>query len=140
MGIAPVATFLGLSPVGWAVTGSTIAITAAMGLYFKSTVLDTINTERSKGGLAPITLRGIIAEIRTYDRDAMLNILQRLAETTAEIEIDPASNRVRFGFEVYAIDRLKLLVQKDGSEAIVYVPKLGSRKVIYRLPSAPDAS
>jgi len=64
LGLAP-ATFLGLTPVGWAIAGSALAVTGSgLGVaYWKSRrfrkavdeVLEQINVERVKGGLAPFT-------------------------------------------------------------------------------------
>jgi hypothetical protein len=87
LGLAP-ATFLGLTPVGWAIAGGALTVTGTgLGLaYWKSRkfraavdeVLDHINAERIKGGLAPFTsawdlIRGLkkeyAAEPAVYQAD-----------------------------------------------------------------------
>ena len=85
LGLAP-ATFLGLTPVGWAIAGGALTVTGtSLGVaYWKSRkfraavdeVLDQINAERIKGGLAPFKsawdlIRGLkkeyAAEPAVYD-------------------------------------------------------------------------
>ena len=85
LGLAP-ATFLGLTPVGWAIAGGALTVTGAgVGVaYWKSRkfraavdeVLDQINAERIKGGLEPFKsawdlIRGLkkeyAAEPAVYD-------------------------------------------------------------------------
>ena len=83
LGLAP-ATFLGLTPLGWAIAGgSAAALAGGTGVaYWKSRrfrsavdeVLDQINAERVKGGLEPFKnswdlMKGLKREYREEPRD-----------------------------------------------------------------------
>lgn len=76
LGIAPapvVATFLGLTPVGWGIAGVS-ALAAALGLLLTRKTMRRMNEERAKGGLTPITIPQIIRELHQFEAQSMLAI------------------------------------------------------------------
>ena len=80
LGLAP-ATFLGLTVVGWAIAGASVAA-AGVGYFFTRGKLADINDERAKGGIAAVTWSQIIAEAREFEKQAMIGILEELQAET----------------------------------------------------------
>ena len=74
-------TFLGLTVVGWAIAGASVAA-AGVGYFFTRGKLADINDERAKGGIAAVTWSQIIAEAREFEKQAMIGILEELQAET----------------------------------------------------------
>lgn len=136
LGIAPApATFLGLTPVGWGIAGAGI-VAAALAAYFSRKVMRRINEERSKGGLDPITVKGIVQEVRRFEKTSMIDILKRLASERQDVDISADENEATLGGQAFSVSRLKYIVNQDGSEEIVFVTKTGrTRRVLLVRPA-----
>jgi len=130
LGIAPVATFLGLTPFGWVIGGSLVVGVTVVSLLTRKTVR-TINEERAKGGLEPTSVKGIIKEVKAFEKDAMLRIIERIAVENDDVRIGERSQSVFFKGVGFSIPRLKYVINDDGSEEIVFVSKLGKKNRVY---------
>ena len=137
LGIAPVATFLGLTPVGWIIAGTTTALAAGIGWYFTRKTLIQINEERVKGGLEPITLSQIIAEVRLLEFQSLETILNKLSHENENVSL-PMNGEVSINRQAFSIDRLIYVVNQDGSEEIVFKTKTGRKKRILLVRPAAD--
>ncbi|WP_306737641.1 hypothetical protein [Marimonas arenosa] len=128
LGIAPTVTFLGLTPAGWAAIGMA-AVVAVLGAIFSRRFMKKLNDERVKGGLGPITVRQIVSEVQKFEGDAKRRVLEALAQQGTDIQID--GDDVQILGQVYSIERLRYRINKDGSEEIGYVTRLGRFVRIY---------
>ena len=117
LGIAPVTTFLGLTPVGWAVASSA-AIAGLLGTYLTRQSMKTLNHERAKGGLEPITVRRIYREAKDFESQAMVEILRALQREGYDILLSRDDKTARIEGEDYRVDRLRYVIEKDGSEKL----------------------
>jgi hypothetical protein len=122
LGIAPVATFLGLTPVGWAITGAFGTIAAIIVYFFILKAMRRINIERVKGGLESITVRQILKEVRSFEAQSLNDILERLDAEMDNVTISNDRANVTINDRIYSLRRLKYVVNKDGSEEIVFTP------------------
>ena len=135
LGITPVATFLGLTPAGWAVAGSA-GVLAALGTVFTRRFMKKLNEERAKGGMETITVRQLISEVREYEANALRQVLQTLSAQGADIEFENGDKGVSIAGRVFSISRLRYRVNKDGSEEIGYVTRLGRFACVYLVKAA----
>ena len=136
LGIAPVpATFLGLTPVGWALAGVGV-VAAALATYFSRRVMRRINEERRKGGLDPITVKGIVQEVRLFEKASMLEILKRWASERDDISVAANESDATVSGQSFSVNRLKYVINQDGSEEIVFVTKTGRTKRVLLLKPA----
>jgi hypothetical protein len=140
LGIAPAATFLWLTPIGWAIVGTAVAIASTLGLYFTHKTTQRINEEREKGGLEPTTLVKIVKEVRLLEAHSLEAILARLAKEIGGVTLSSDNIYLTVGGQVFPINRLKYVVNNDGSEEVVFVTRMGrKRRVILVKPAAgPD--
>lgn len=140
LGIAPAVTFLGLTPVGWAVAGATVVIASTLGLYFTRKTMQRINEERGKGGLAPISITQIVKEVRLLEAQSLESILARLSSEMAAIRLFSDQRNVSIDGQVFSINRLKYVVNADGSEELVFVTRTGRKKrvLLIKPASEPD--
>jgi hypothetical protein len=136
LGIAPVATFLGLTPVGWAITVTATALVATLGYYFTNKTMCRVNEERKKGGLQPITLVEIVKEVRLLETESLESILARLAVELDNVFLSLDSKEVAIGGSVFQLRKLKYVVNKDGSEEIVFVTRIGRTKRVLLVKAA----
>tara|TARA_R110000850_G_scaffold191315_1_gene318230 strand:+ start:1289 stop:1999 length:711 start_codon:yes stop_codon:yes gene_type:complete len=134
MGIAPAATFLGLTTIGWALMGVG-AIALALGTVFTRRIMNKLNGERAKGGLEPITVRQLIAEVRDYEVDAMRDVLRKLAEKDATLTLKDRDTKISISGRLFSINKLRYRINKDGSEEIGYVTRLGRFFSVYLVKS-----
>lgn len=131
MGIAPAAaTFLGLTPIGWAVAGTATAIAATLGYYFSRTFMAKLNEERGKAGLSPITPAEIISEIKDHEKAAQDTLYSKLAEEFDHVSFDMEKRTLTVGSKTYPISRLRYVINPDGSEFLLYVPRFGRSLVM----------
>jgi hypothetical protein len=126
--IAPVVTFLGLTPVGWAVAGTATTLAATVGYYFKQKIMKRLNDEREKGGLEPITIAQIIQEVRLLEAKSLETILERLSAEKGNISLSANRSEVLIDGTIFSISRLKYIVNKNGSEELVFVTKTGRKR------------
>lgn len=138
LGIAPVATFLGLTPVGWAIAGVTATLAATLGYYFTRKTMRRLNEEREKGGLEPITVTQIIQAVRQLEAQSITAILARLADEMGNVLLSNDKKEVTIDSQVFSINRLKYVINSDGSEEIVFVTRTGRRKRILLVKPAPE--
>jgi len=137
LGIAPAVTFLGLTPVGWAVAGTAVAGGGLLALLAHR-LLRRINEERVKGGLEEVTPRQIVREVKEFEEQALREVLTELAREGAPVKVDDAQEEVQIDGSRYSIGRLKYLVNKDGSEELVFVTRLGrARRIFLIRPAGP---
>ena len=134
---APVATFLGLTPVGWGVAGIG-ALAAALGFLLTRKTMRRMNEERAKGGLGPITIPQIIREVRQFEAQSMLDILRRLQREHEDVSVSVSGNgqEVTINGQVFSIGRLKYVINEDGSEEIVFATKAGRMKRVLLVKAA----
>jgi hypothetical protein len=136
LGIAPAATFLGLTPVGWAVAGTAATLVATLGYFITRKTMRRINEEREKGGLEPITLAQIIKEVRHLETQSLETILTRLDSELNNVSLSGDRKDVSINGQRYSLHRLKYVVNKDGSEEIVFVTKAGRKKRVLLVRAA----
>ena len=134
LGIAPAVTFLGVTPIGWTVALMS-AIFAALGYYFTRKIMRRLNEEREKGGLEPITLLEIVKEVRLLEAQSMEAILDQLDN----VSFSPTRNEVTINGQTFSIQRLKYVINKDGSEEIVFVTRTGQKTRVLLIKAAPDS-
>lgn len=128
LGIAPAVTFMGLTPVGWAITGTAVTIAATLGYYFTRRIMKRINEEREKGGLESTTLLEIIREVRLLEENSLEIILTRLAQEVESVTLSSDMKDFAVDGQVFSIHRLKYVVNKDGSEEVMFVTRLGRKR------------
>mgnify|MGYP006118726483 FL=1 len=128
LGLAP-ATFLGLTVVGWAIAGVSVAA-AGVGYFFTRKKLIDINDERAKGGLAAVTWSQIIAEAREFEKQAMIGILEELqAETEGDIVVHRSIEEAVINGNSYKISDLKYVIEKNGREYVALRSKIPFRNI-----------
>ncbi|MDG1458793.1 MAG: hypothetical protein P8Q92_13105 [Pseudoprimorskyibacter sp.] len=132
----PAATFLGLTPVGWAVAGTAATLVATLGYFITRKTMRRINEEREKGGLEPITLAQIIKEVRHLETQSLETILARLDSELNNVSLSSDHKDVSINGQRYSLHRLKYVVNKDGSEEIVFVTKTGRKKRVLLVRAA----
>ncbi|WP_170790518.1 hypothetical protein [Ruegeria lacuscaerulensis] len=130
LGVAPVTTFLGLTPVGWAVAGSVTAV-VGIGTVLTRSTIKRINIEREKGGLQPTSLLQIIREVRQFEADSMLRVLKQIANENSDVKLSEDQTSATFSGVAYSLTRLRYIVNEDGSEEIVFVTRAGERKRVF---------
>ena len=129
LGLAP-ATFLGLTLVGWAIAGVSVAA-AGVGYFFTRKKLVDINDERAKGGLAAVTWSQIIAEAREFEKQAMIGILEELqAETEGDIVVHRSIEEAVINGNSYKISDLKYVIEKNGREYVALRSKIPFRNIV----------
>lgn len=136
--IAPAATFLGLTPVGWVVAGAAATIIATLGYYFTQKTMRRINEERGKGGLEPITLTQIVKEVRLLEAQSLESIFARLSAELSNLALSENHKELTVNGQVFSVHRLKYVVNEDGSEEIVFVTGTGRKKRVLLVKAAPD--
>jgi len=137
LGIAPVATFLGLTPMGWVIAGTSVTIASTLGYYFARKTMQRINVEREKGGLDPTTLVKIVKEVQLLEARSLEAILTPLAKEMEGVTLSSDSRYFTVGGQVFSVNRLKYVVNNDGSEEVVFVTRMGrKRRVILVKPVA----
>jgi hypothetical protein len=129
LGLAP-ATFLGLTVVGWSMAVASVAVAGA-GYFFTRKKLADINEERAKGGLVAVTWSQIYAEVREYEKQAMIGILEKLqAETEGNIVIHRSTDKVVIYNKSYKIVDLKYVIEKNGREYVALRSKIPFRSLV----------
>ena len=129
LGLAP-ATFLGLTVVGWAIAGVSVAA-AGVGYFFTRKKLVDINDERAKGGLAAVTWSQIIAEAREFEKQAMIGILEELqAEIEGDIVVHRSIEEAVINGNSYKISDLKYVIEKNGREYVALRSKIPFRNIV----------
>lgn len=137
LGIAPTVTFLGLTPIGWAIAGTTATVAATLGLYVTRKTMRRINEERAKGGLEPTTLTGIIREVRLLEAHSLEAILSRLDAELDNVSLSDDHKDLTVDGQVFSLHRLKYVVNKDGSEELVFVTRTGRKNRVLLVKRAP---
>ncbi len=137
LGIAPAATFLGLTPVGWAVAGTAATLAATLGYFFTRKTMRHLNEEREKGGLEPITLAQIVKEVRLLEAQSLETILARLDTELNNVSLSSDHKEVSVDGQLFSLNRLKYVVNKDGSEEVVFVTRTGRKKRVLLVRAAP---
>ena len=136
--IAPAATFLGLTAVGWAVAGTTVLIASTLGFYVTRKTMRRINEERKKGGLAPITIPQIVKDVRLLEAQSLATILKRLSLEMDAVTLLDDQESVSIDGRVFSVQRIKYLVNTDGSEELVFVTLWGRMKRILLIKAASE--
>lgn len=140
LGIAPAATVLGLTPVGWAVAGTVAVLAATLGYYFKRKMMQRVNEEREKGGLRPITLAEIVREVQLLEAGSLETILGRLDAELENVSLSTEAyhKAVTIDGRSFPIHRLGYVVNRDGSEEIVFVTRVGRKKRVLLVKAASE--
>lgn len=124
IGLVPV-TLLGLTPVGWAISATTIGGLSTVGYISLRRALRRINTEREKAGVDPINVSQIFREIRAHERRSKLELLKRAAKGRSNWQISGDDERVSINDEEFFIERTRFVVEKDKTVKFVILSKLG---------------
>lgn len=140
LGIAPAATFLWLTPVGWAIVCGTVTVASTLGYYFTHKTTQRINEERKKGGLEPTTLAKIIKEVQIFEAHALEALLIQLTKEIRGVTLSADKKHLTVNGQVFSINRLKYVVNIDGSEELVFVTRMGRKKrvILVKPPVEPD--
>ncbi|GGB82225.1 hypothetical protein GCM10011352_05040 [Marinobacterium zhoushanense] len=129
LGLAP-ATFLGLTVASWALVATSV-VAVGVGYFFTQKKLAEINQERAKGGLAAVTLTEIIAEVRDYEKQALMNILEELeAEYRGIIILNRVLETVVIRGKTYNVSNLKYVIEKTGREYLGQRSNMPFRKIV----------
>jgi hypothetical protein len=136
VGVAPVATFLGLTPIGWALAGTTAAALVTFGYYFTTRTMSRINVEREKGGLPPIKLTEIVKEVRLLEASSLETILAKICGELSNVHLSLDRKEVRIDGQLFSVNRLKYVVNSDGSEEIVFITRTGRKKRVLLVKQA----
>lgn len=136
LGIAPAATFLGLTPVGWAIAGTFAALASSLGYYFTKKTMRQINEERAKGGLELTSVKQIIREVRLLEKQSLEAIMNRLSREMGGIHLSDDQEDVTINGQPFSMKRLKYIVNADGSEEIVFVTRTGRKKRVLLVKAA----
>jgi hypothetical protein len=129
LGVVP-KTFLGLTVINWAAVASGVLF-LAIGYFILIKKLTEVNDERSKGGLKKLTWKEIIAEVRDYEKQAMINILERLEfEFQGEIILSRLGEVVLIRDKAYKISDLEYIIKKSGKEYIALRSRIPFRKIV----------
>ena len=137
MGLVPT-TFLGLTPVGWAIAGTatTLAGSALFVILRKS--LKKINEERAKGNLESITWRQIIKDIKSFEKESFIEIIKLLAKERNDVSLSNDLKHVFLCGEYFKVDRLRYAVNKSGIEVINFTPRFGKMKTVLVINGLPS--
>lgn len=130
MGLAP-ATFLGLTPVGWAVAGAAITGAAALSYVVAQSAMSKINEERVAGGLQEISIWELYEEITQFEKTAMMEILIKLSKERLNFKVRRSEGKVVIDGEEYDIDDLCYEIDQDGTEWIGLKRLMRSAKNIF---------
>lgn len=136
LGIAPAATFLGLTPVGWAIAGTAATLAATLGYFFTRKTMRRLNEEREKGGLEPISIAQIISEVRLLEAQSLETILARLDMEMPNVSLSSDQKEVAIDGQLFSVHRLKYVVNKDGSEEILFVTRAGRKMRVLLVKAA----
>jgi hypothetical protein len=132
LGLAPT-IILGLTPVGWALTGITSLSVGGLAIYLKSTIIVKINEERVKGGLPEIGVLELIAEIKKHEYDSKLEILQKLSKERLNFKVRPTDDQVIIDGAKFKISTIRYVVEDGGSEFLETVNKLRKNQTIFMI-------
>jgi len=129
LGLAP-ATFLGLTVASWAMVASSVVVVGA-GYFFARKKLEEINQERAKGGLKDVTWSEIVAEARSYENEAMMNVLESLeAGSHGDIIFNRSTKTAIIRDKAYNVCDLKYVIEKSGREFIGLRSKVPFREIV----------
>ncbi|MFK7838003.1 MAG: hypothetical protein AB8B60_17475 [Sulfitobacter sp.] len=132
LGLVPV-TFLGLTPVGWLIAGtSAVTVGGIVTLAIKRS-LKKINEERAAGGLEPTSLKGIINEVRKHEEASKLELLKRAAKGRPNWQISIDKETVSINDEEFPIKHTRFVVDRDKTPKFVVLGKLGRIIRTFRL-------
>lgn len=141
LGIAPVTTFLGLTPVGWVIAGTAAAassVIAVVGLYFGRKTMRKLNEERQKGGLNPISISGIVQEVRLLESQSLHSILEKLASEGEDVSLIKGGTEAKIEGQIFSIGRLRYIIHPDGLEEIVFLTRTGRKRRVMLLRLGTD--
>ena len=130
VGLVP-ATFLGLTPIGWAISGIAVAGTATLGYFVSNSIMTKINEERLAGVLPEITLWELYDEIKKFERDSILEILIKLSKERLNFKVRKSENLVNIDGKEYNIDDLRYEVEENGGEWITIKRTMRVAKKIF---------
>lgn len=91
------------------------AIALMLGAVFTRGKMKKLNEERKKGGLEPITVRQLVAEVRDYEVDAMRDVLRKLAAKDATLILKDRDANISINGRLFPINKLRYRINKDGS-------------------------
>lgn len=131
LGIAPATTFLGLTPAGWIAAGTTAVVAVVAGWFLVDGVMEDINAERAKGGLPPISVYEIVEEVRNHEEDSLKQILLHISEERSDVSV--TEEHVVINGVEYPIDRVRYVINSDGSEALIGVSYMVMREEILQV-------
>lgn len=99
--------------------------------------MQCINEERKKGDLDPTTLNEILKELQVFEARSLEAILTQLAKEMEGVALSSDHRCFMVNGQIFPVNRLKYVVNKDGSEEVVFVTRIGrKRRVILVKPAA----
>ena len=97
-----------------------------------------INEERENGGLEPISITQIVKEVRLLEAQSLETILTRLSLEMDTVQLSGDQKNVSVDGQVFSINRLKYVVNANGSEELVFVTRAGRKKRVLLIKPASD--
>lgn len=132
LGLAP-ATFLGLTPIGWAAMGTSAVAVGGLGYFLNRKVMTEINEERAKGGLPPTNLMGILRQVREYESNSMLALLKKLSQERLNFKVRKSDGVVEIDGKSYKVKNVRYVMNDDGSESLVHIGRYWRKSVIFSI-------
>lgn len=130
LGLAPT-VFLGLTPVGWAITGSSALLAGGLAIYLKSSVMDQINEERVKGGLPEIGVFELLSEIKEFEYNSKIEILKKLSKERLNFKVREKEDRVIINDTDYKISSIRYVMEESGREFLQLVNTIFPNEEIF---------
>lgn len=131
LGVTSVATFLGVTPIGWAVIGSVSTLFGSYAFLKMRGGIKLINEERVKGGLEPTSWKKIAEDIVRLESESMQGVLDMLAAENQRVSVSNDKNHALIDGDYYPVKRLKYVIEEDGSELIKFIPRLGKARTVF---------
>lgn len=130
LGLAPT-VFLGLTPVGWAIAGSTAVLAGGLAVYLKTTVMNRINEERIKGGLPEIGVFELIEEIKEFEYNSKIEILKKLSKERLNFKVRESDDKVIINDKEFRISDIRYVIEESGKEFLQLVNRLFPNEEIF---------
>lgn len=130
LGLAPT-VFLGLTPIGWAIAGSTTLLAGGLAIYLKSSVMGKINEERVKGGLPEVGVLELIAEIKQFEHNAKIEILKKLSKERLNFKVREKDDKVIINDKEFKISDIRYVIEESGREVLQIANKIFPNKEIF---------
>lgn len=120
-----------MTPVGWAIAGSTAVLAGGLAVYLKTTVMNRINEERIKGGLPEIGVFELIAEIKEFEYNSKIEILKKLSKERLNFKVRESDDKVIINDKEFRISDIRYVIEESGKEFLQLVNRLFPNEEIF---------